>query len=385
MKKIMFIQNEAHVLGGIFQVNKTLGLEFYKQKYDVQIVSLRNNHKDDYEKTPFKQVVLNSHDRWEFTQRRDVLNAFKNYNKPLNSLKKYLIDYFNLKNDLKKLKDYILKENPDYIIVSHYQVLAGIPKSFLKKVIYVQHSTFNLLYSDKKNFKVIKKYKNNIFGFAWLAKSTKLIAEKTGFKNSYVIYNPVRFNCGKVANVVKNKKLIALTRFSPEKRIELMLEIVNDVFKDKRFNEWSMELYGSGELSKKSRDIITNNKKIRNMGVVNDSMNVLLQSSCILNTSIIEGYPLSIIEAYSCGVPAITFDFGEAAVEEVTNGYNGFVIEQNNVKKYKEKLIYLMSNLNELKKFGMNAKEDSKKYEPSEIAKNWINLFKEMDGQNEKS
>lgn len=385
MKKIMFIQNEAHVLGGIFQVNKTLANEFNKLKYDVQIVSIRNNHPDDFEKTTFKQYVLNEKDKWSFITRRDVVNAIKKFNKPLKTFLNYLKDYIGLQKDYKHLKKYISNEKPDYIIASHYQVLDGIPSNLLNRVVYVQHSTFNAVCMDKKNLKTLKRFNHKIFGISWLCNSTKKEAEKSGLINNYFIYNPVRFSCAERADVKKNKKLVALTRFSPEKRIDLMVQMVNRVFNTGDFNDWTFELYGSGTLDNNTLAIIKKNSQIKIMGVVSEPKNVLLKSSCILNTSTIEGFPLSIIEAFNCGVPAISFKFGEAASEQITDDVDGFVVEQDNVEKYEKKLKYLMENLDRLDEFGKNVKKSSEKFESSTVASEWIKLFREMDDENDKS
>lgn len=385
MKKIMFIQNEAHVLGGIYQVNKTLGLAFQDLGYDVQIVSIRNKDFEVYEENSFKQIIINKKEKWNFTYRRDVLNALKNRKKVFRTLNLYIKDYNKLRKDYKNLKQYILKEKPDYIIASHYQVLNGIPNGFLKNVIYVQHSTFNIMDSDRKNFKTLKKFNKKIFGISWLCKATALLAPKKGFIKNYYIYNPVRFKCSEKADVNENKKLIALTRFSEEKRIDLMVKIVNDVFKNKKFKDWKFELYGSGYLNEETIKIIEENNQIFNKGVVSNPMNVLLKSSIILNTSIMEGFPLSIIEAFTCGIPAVIFNFGEAACDQVLDGVDGFVVKQDDIDEYKRKLEQLMTDASLLEKFSKKAKNESSKFEVSNIVDCWLKLFEKMDDENDKS
>ena len=61
----------------------------------------------------------------------------------------------------------------------------------------------------------------------WLTNNTCKDAINDGFTNSICIYNPIRFNTKKKANVIKNKKLITMCRLSSEeKRLDLMVEIV---------------------------------------------------------------------------------------------------------------------------------------------------------------
>ena len=380
MKKIMFLQIKGKSFGGIWLVNKTLSEELYKRGYDVQVCSIRDNHPGDYEKTLFKQHTINDKDEWGITHRKDVLlSVKKGLGKFFKTFNNYLFDKKKLSEDYEKLKTYIRNENPDYIIASHYQTLPGIPDEYLKKTIHVQHSTFSFVLKDKMNFKTLKKYNDKLFALMWLCKSTCESARKKGLKKNYYIYNPVRFNTTDSANVVDNKQLIVLSRFSYEKRIDLMIKIVNDIFKDKKFKDWKFALYGKGDLSSESLNIIKQSDQIFYKGVVQNSKDVLLQSSCSLNTSIIEGFPLSIIESFTCGVPALSFNYGEAANEQIENGYNGFVIEQDNIDEYKKKLIELMSNEEMLTKLSKNSKECSKKFAVTSVTDEWEKFFKRID------
>ena len=58
---------------------------------------------------------------------------------------------------------------------------------------------------------------------------------------------------------------------------------------------------------------------------------------------------LSILEAATCGVPTVWFNFGESVYEEVYNDKTGFIIEdKNDFKEYENKLNELMNNVEKL-------------------------------------
>lgn len=378
LRKILFLQIKGNSLGGVWFVNKALGEEFLKRGYHVEVLAIRNNHPGiEINDTPLKINVINKEDLWEIVHRRDVLKAvFKNFFK---TLKQYFEDKKKLDNDFFKMKDFIKEYNPDYIIVSHYQLLLGIPDEYLSKVIFVQHSSFKYLIDDKYAIRLLKKYKNKIFKMCWLCKSTLDDAIKFDFKNSTYIYNPNKFITDKQADVVKNKKIVVITRIHPEKRIDLMISMVNDVFMNNKFRDWKFEIYGTGSFNEESKKILKESKQIEFKGLTDNPMEILLKSSLTLNTSVYEGFSLSIIEGYTCGLPVISFNFGETVYEEIKDGKTGFVINQGDIENFKIKLIKLLSSPNLLKEMSDNAKNFSKQFEVSKVADKWEELFKHME------
>ena len=236
---------------------------------------------------------------------------------------------------------------------------------------------------ERDNYKVIKKYNDLIFGYVWLSKSALNKAVNAGFKNNYCIYNPVRFSTNNQADVLLNKKLVVISRIENTlKRINLMIELVDKVFKNSKYKEWVFEIYGLGDLDEDSKKIIKNNNQIVYKGPTDNPKDVLLSSSINLNTSVSEGFSLSILEASMCGVPTVTFNHGEAVFEEVLDNNTGFVVKQNDNELYVKKLEILMSNDEKLKSFSDNCKEYSNNFLVSNIIDDWLELFKEIDKEN---
>lgn len=378
MKKILFLQIKGNSLGGIWFVNKALGESFIKRGYNVKVIGIRNNHPGlDIKDTPIDITTINPNDLWEITHKRDVLNKFgkKGFFK---TLKKYFDDQSKLKQDYNKMKVLINDFNPDYIIASHYQTLFGIPKSYLEKTIFVQHSSFDYLLKDKNNVKTLKKLNQKMYKMCWLCKSTMNRALDFGYKKNTYIYNPNKFTTNLKADVTKNKKISVITRIHPEKRIDLMIEMVNDVFKNKKYKDWTFEIYGTGSFNANTEKILKNSNQIFYKGITDNPMKILLNSSISLNTSLFEGFSLSIIESFSCGVPVISFNFGESAHEQIIDDYNGYVIENDNVNEFKNKLISLMDNEEKLEEFSKNAKIFSSSFDIEIITDKWEEMFSEI-------
>lgn len=377
MKKVLFVQIKGKSKAGVWFVNKTVGEELIKKGYTVEILSIRDNPEDIIleHDSRLKIHTINKKDLWEISRKKDI--------KSLKSLIKYIKEHIKLKRDFKKTKEYIRNLNPDYIITSHYQALDAIPKEFYYKTINEQHSSMKDVKSVKANYNTLMKYSKKIYGLLWLTKATSEEADLLGFKNNFYIYNPVKFETNEIANVEENNKLICITRIeNTQKRINIMIDIVDKVLNNNP--EWCFEIYGTGEFDKKSKEIISKNTKIKYMGSTDNPKDVLLTSSINLNTSLFEGFSLSILEASMCGVPTISFNFGESVYEEITDNESGYIIENDDIELYINKLNYLMNDKAKLVKMSENCKSFSKKFLPTNIVKEWIDLFEKMDRKNKK-
>ena len=377
MKKILFLQIKGNSLGGIWFVNKTLGEEFIKRGYHTEVLAIRNNHPGmEIKDTPLKVTTINKVDAWEIVHRRDVLNALKN-GSFFKALKAYFKDNRKLKEDYKKMKNFIKDYNPDYIIASHYQTLFGVPEEYLAKTIFVQHSSFDYLLMDKFNVRTLKNLNKKLFKLCWLCKSAMNRSIEFGFINNTYIYNPNKFVTKKRADIVNNKKIVVVTRIHPEKRIDLMIKMASEVLKD--FPDWTFEIYGTGSFNAESKQILDTSEQIFYKGVTENPLNVLLTSSLTLNTSIYEGFSLSIIEGFSCGLPVIAFDFGESSSEQIIDDYNGYVIPKDDINAFKNCLKDVIANPQKLEELSKNAKIFSKQFEVSKVVDKWEELFREMD------
>lgn len=372
MKKVIILQLLGKSYGGIWQVNKTVGNKLIELGYDVIIINLRDNinNLDSDKDSKMKMFTINKTDNWDEIPRKiDVL-------KGKSTIFKYIKEKQKLNKDFNNLKKLILKENPDYIINTHYQLLDSIPKDYLARTIHEQHTSFKATFSHFATRRTLFKYNGKI-NILWLCKKTCEAAIKKGYKNCSYIYNAVRFNCNTSSQVNKNKKLVTISRLSYEKRIDLMIEIVNNIFQDKRLNDWTLEIYGDGPEFEKLKSLTKTKKKIKLMGVTNNPKNILLKSSINLNTSSFEGFPMSILEANECGIPTVSLNFGESAEECILNNKTGIIAE--NIDEYEEKLKELMLNQDILLKMSKECKEFNSNFKIDKIINDWLDIFNKID------
>lgn len=377
--KILFLQNKGKSYGGIWQVNKMVGEALIRDGYDVTVLSIRENH-TGYNPVYDKRMhveTLNPIDEWETYNYQEIINDFKKFYLKVGFHKLISRLHHNktMNFDKKRLKDFIYKLNPDYIVSSQYQLLPMIPKNYLSKTYHEQHQSFYESMAHIATKKTLLKYQDKV-KFIWLSKKTMEEAIKKGFINSISLYNPVRFEEEKKANVINNKKLVTITRIGNEKRIDLMIDMVNSILKKEDYSNWIFEIYGDGECYNLIKDKINklNHNRIKLMGRTNNPKEVLLSSSINLNTSVYEGFSLSILEANECGIPTVSFDFWESSREEIIDGETGFLAHDEN--EYISKLEKLMSDDGLLEQMSKNVKEYNKKFHIKNVIKKWEDIFK---------
>lgn len=368
-KKVLFLQNSISVYGGVWVVINTLSKELINRGYDVKILALRG----DTISFPYVETLYNK--TWEVPHGTEIISELKQFK--LFKATKSVLENISLKKDIKSLNAYINKFSPDYIICNHYELLIGIPEKYLKKTINFHHASFDYLLSNKSNLNHLLKY-NGLIHFNWLSNEALKLAQDYGFKNNHCIYNPLRYKSTKKSDVVKNKRLIYIGRFSPEKRVDLLLEIASSVLK--KHLDWELVVFGEGP--DKDKLLKYQNKQISINSPTDQVKENYLLSSISLNTSLFEGFCLTIVEAQECGVPTISFDFGDAVHERIENNKTGIIVSQNDKEEYINRLDELMSNKKLLEKMAKNCADKKSELAVENIVDKWETLFKEIEGSN---
>lgn len=90
-----------------------------------------------------------------------------------------------------------------------------------------------------------------------------------------------------------------------------------------------------------------------------------------------EGFPLTLLEAMSCGLPCVASSVGDAP-KIIENGKNGFTVSPGNVSKFIEKIQLVMKNRSLLKQMTENNIAKSKNYSWDETANKIYKIYKQI-------
>lgn len=82
-----------------------------------------------------------------------------------------------------------------------------------------------------------------------------------------------------------------------------------------------------------------------------------LNASIYVMSSYFEGFPMVLLEASSYGLPAIAFDINTGPSDIIKDSQSGFLIGDNDLQSFAEKLAILISDATLLKNMGIQAKK----------------------------
>lgn len=175
------------------------------------------------------------------------------------------------------------------------------------------------------------------------------------------------------------KRVIAVGRYETVKGFDRLIEIWAQVACKKP--EWTLHIYGEGSLRGSLQTMIDENGLSGSVFLEGNSENIMQEyqhSSVFVLSSYTEGFGMVLVEAASVGVPVVSFDCPSGPRNIIHDGQTGFLVEDGNIKKFADKLLMLMDDVNLRREMGRRAYEDSRQYLPEVVMKQWTELFEEM-------
>jgi glycosyltransferase involved in cell wall biosynthesis len=193
-------------------------------------------------------------------------------------------------------------------------------------------------------------------------------------KNTCVIPNIVHLNSTGVYSDCQSKEVIFAGRFETQKNIGALLDVWELV--QKVHPDWTLNVYGNGELKPYYEKEVRNRKlNIHINPAVSDIFEKYKESSMLIMTSMYEPFGLVLVEAMSCGLPVIAFDCPYGPADIITDGVDGFIIENGNTDAFADAVCTLIKNPELRKKMGKSGIVSSNRYKAETIMPQWIQLF----------
>lgn len=286
----------------------------------------------------------------------------------------------------RKLKEIIKKYNPNIIISMGDADKYILP--FIKgdiKIVLEHHFEKYYLFKESRN--LLYKIKDYIF----LKKEEQLLnkydeflvlteEDKKQYKNNKVkvINNPLSFYSKEISKL-ENKKIISIGRLLPQKGYDLLIEIWKRVAI--RYPDWTLDIYGEGELRKELQEKINKYKLDNHIFLKGREKNIqkkYLEASIYVMSSRYEGFGMVLVEAQACGLPIVSFDCPCGPKDIINDGEDGFLCKFGNIDEMANKIIYLIENEEKRKEFGRKARENSLRFSEVKIMNQWKELLENL-------
>lgn len=307
-----------------------------------------------------------------------------------------LIDNKNLEQEfLKELDKYLDIINPDIVISTGIGVLNSMfkIKNNCHKILELHFAKYKKKYKlaslDKYWFGRII---TNIYSYKRnnVAKKYDVLVSLTnedrkdwrGLDNIVTIPNSLSF-IPKSTSDLTAKKVIAVGRYTNQKGFDHLIDIWAIV--NKKYPNWRLSIYGEGGKKKRLQNQINQldlDKCIELNEPTKDVEKELINSSVYVMSSNYEGFGLVLVEAMSCGLPAISFDCKCGPKDIITEGEDGFLIKMNDNNAFAEKLCLLIENEELRYSMGQRAAENMNRFHIDKVMPQWISLFENLSSTN---
>lgn len=197
----------------------------------------------------------------------------------------------------------------------------------------------------------------------------------TELNNVTVIPNPVSFPAVQISQHTE-KRVIAVGRYCHEKGYDHLLKIWAEV--QNLCPGWRLDIYGDGDSTAFEQmldDCQIDQARCSLNGRVSDVQSEFVRSSMAVCTSRFEGFGLAIVEAMACGLPVVSFDCPWGPRSIISDGEDGILVENGNIKHFVAAMVKLMKDTDSLELMGKRAAVNVQRFSMETIANQWKNLF----------
>lgn len=177
-------------------------------------------------------------------------------------------------------------------------------------------------------------------------------------------------------SICTNKHVISVGRYNEQKGYDLLIQAW--LFVVQKHPDWTIDIYGEGELHNELQKQICNLKLEKQIHLCKPVTNIIqkyIESSFYVMSSRFEGFGLVLTEAMSCGLPCISFDCPSGPSEIIKNEEDGLLIENGNIEALAEGICHLIEHNEKRIRMGKKAQYNIQRYAPEHIMKKWNELF----------
>ena len=137
--------------------------------------------------------------------------------------------------------------------------------------------------------------------------------------------------------------------------------------------------YGRGEFELRKLAKELNLERVEFVGRIEQAEmpKIYDQADIFLNASLVDNMPLSVIEAFACGLPVVSSKTGGIPYI-VEHEKNGLLVEQNDCEALANEAMRLLQNDNLAQEIILNAVLECEKYKGENVRGEWLSIYRKL-------
>jgi glycosyltransferase involved in cell wall biosynthesis len=313
------------------------------------------------------------------------------YTKPL--LPKYYAHMRRMRMYKRALTEYIVQHGIDLCISlggKEIAILRHLPCRTIAEMHFAMNQRRQLIEANHKSLfwslagevrtKQLVQAVKSLERLVVLTDADKAAWEKAGCTNVTVIPNPCAINSRKSkVESRKTKTVLAVGRLHEQKGFDLLLQAWQPI--EKHYPEWQLRIVGEGpkraELETQVRELTLRHAIIA--GRTENVADEYSSASLFVLSSRYEGFSLVLAEAMWCGTPCVAFDCPQGPAELLADG-RGWLVENGNVEKLTQQIIYAISHPEEAAAHAQKAQAFAQAtYSEAAIMPLWIRIIEQHE------
>ena len=162
------------------------------------------------------------------------------------------------------------------------------------------------------------------------------------------IYNPLSIT-PKVINNVDIKNVISIGRYDTHKGYDYLIRAFKIV--SEKYPDWKLRIVGDGYYKLKMEELISDlnlNDNVLLVPATKDVVKELNKASIYVMASRFEGYANALVEAMSCGLSCISYDWLMGVDEIIKHNENGLIVNLTDRYRYFKTLDIIDEDINNL-------------------------------------
>ena len=183
-----------------------------------------------------------------------------------------------------------------------------------------------------------------------------------------------------VKNSLNTRVALNVGRYTADKRQEELIKIWDSV---RNRSNWKLWIVGKGEEEDNLKKIISKmglQESVKLVEYTPEISEIYKQASLFLFSSKMEGFGMVLLEAMAFGIPCISYDCPSGPRDIIKDGYNGYLVSDNDSLAFKERLEKMIDNEDLLlRKMGDNAFDTVRRWSNKAIADRWDKVYSLID------